>query len=171
MADTFAGHSPPFFLRKIDRGTRWLSALQTGIAKDVEEFFNDSQGRVSLWRVANDFELICVALAMNEGRDSLFETLDLLPIFETDLKTCSIDIQFNLGQSDCPPAARLHAEAIIANTSDALVLIQFLLNQKRNTARCSKGAMKLAVASQQEAGCFVANTNSTSCNCGEKRDP
>ena len=155
------------FVRKFIRPTPWIEALTTGDMTRVVEEFRDEDG-VSLWCVQSDKELRRVAIALNEGRDSFHESLDLLPILPEELRQIGIACTQTPGGTSCPPAAALHYEATM-DDSKRRGLLQVLLAAKRSLGRCTKGKMKRAASLSEEEGCFALKEDSTTCACGETR--
>jgi hypothetical protein len=159
---------PPVFIRSIARARVWTQALQTKQPSDAAELLYEPDDNVSLWRVQDDEELRRVALAINESRDSLRETLDLLPILPAELQDVGIDWDAELGETACPTAARLHFSAEI-NSEARLRLLQRLIEANRELLRCTGGKMRLAVELSAKDGCFTAVPESVECACGETR--
>jgi hypothetical protein len=156
------------FVRKVARASLWEEALDSGDVEKVISFLRDETGRVSLWRIGTDQELRRAAIALNEGRDSLKERLDLLAILPDELKQVEIRCTRTQGASDCPPAAALHYEADM-DEGECRRLLELLLAARRVLGRCTRGKMIQAVELSQREGCFAAAQDSSSCACGEFR--
>ena len=159
---------PPVFLRRVARARIWAKALETKQPSDASELLFEEDQSVSLWHVGNDEELRRVAMAINESRDSLRETLDLLPILPAELEEAGIKWISELGLTSCPTAAKLHYNAGIDDDARSS-LLQKLIAQGRRLVRCTGGKLREAVELSTGEGCFAVATNSIECACGEKR--
>jgi len=160
--------SRPAFVRKVARPPLWEESLNSGDVEKVISFLRDETGRVSLWLIGNDQELRRAAIALNEGRDSLDERLNLLVILPHELEQAEIRCARTPGASDCPPAAALHHDANM-DEGECRRLLKRLLAERRDLGKCTRGQMKQAVKLSQWEGCFAAAKDSSSCACGEFR--
>lgn len=159
---------PPVFLRSVARARIWTSAKQSKEPLLAADLLYEADNNVSLWKVSDDRELRRVAIAINESRDSLRETIDLLPITPSELTAAGIGFMPELGDSECPTAARLHYSAEI-DTDARLRLLRKLIDANRELLRCTGGKMKRAVQLSIEDQCFIPVPDSKQCACGEQR--
>jgi hypothetical protein len=156
----------PWLLRRIARPTPWKDALASGDTAPVKNYLQDSEGKVSLWRIENDLDLRRVAIAINESRDSFREKLEFLPILPAELTRLGVPFQNTPGETACPTAARLHYDADIDEDRGSK-LIGHLLQSGRELLRCSRGQMNVALSEAENDGCFAVSETSKSCKCGE----
>jgi hypothetical protein len=158
----------PAYLRKIGRASHWEGPLGSGDVADASQVLIESTGTTSLWHVNDDDDLRRVTIALNEGRSSFNERLDLLWIKPDELVTAGVIAQQTPGHTDCHHARDCHYDAQIdAHLAQALCGI--LLKAGRGLAKCSKADMKGACSVGLEEGCFPLDRDSRSCGCGATR--
>jgi len=160
--------SVPVFIRKVAKPADWSKARQLNDASLVADYLRDPTGQVSLWRVNNDLELRRVAIALNEGRDSLHERLLLLPILPAELESVGIDYMQNEGATECRAVVDLHYEAAI-DDAKRQNLLTCLLQKERDLGRCTESEMKTVEQISIDEGCFAAVHDSSLCGCGATR--
>ena len=161
-----SGAWEPLFLRKVARVSRW----DKGDLERAMNVFKDPEGEPSLWKVGNDTELRRVAIALNEGRNSLREPLQLLPIHQGDLEAAGIThIDQTSGERRCVAADSLHYVAKMTTKTIEKLCRHLLFVKKRQLGRCTKGQMRKALVLSIEEGCFSVAEESTNCKCGAAR--
>jgi hypothetical protein len=160
--------SRPVFLRKVRRPTPWIEAVENQEPSSLQDYLYESDGKVSLWHVQNDVDLLRAAIAANEGRSRFHEMIDFLPILPTELAEAGIISEQTAGETTCPTAARLHYDAQIS-LEDSRNIVLNLLKAQRSLLRCTTGEMKTAEQRALEDGCFAVSEQSESCKCGEVR--
>jgi hypothetical protein len=160
--------SRPVFLRKVRRPTPWIEAVENQESSSVQDYLYESDGKVSLWRVQDDLDLLRVAIAANEGRSSFHEMIDFLPILPAELAEAGIVSAQTAGETNCPTAARLHYDAEISLEGSRNIIVT-LLKARRLLLRCTTGEMNTAERRALEDGCFAVSEESESCKCGEVR--
>ncbi len=162
------GSREPFFLRKIARPTPWVQALASGDPSSVRAFLLEPDGKVSLWLVQNDVALRRVAIAVNEGRDSLQERITFLPILPIELESVGIKLAQTPGETNCEAARVLHFDASISEDASSQ-MVQMVLRAKRSVGTCTRGQMTKAIDDAQNDGCFAVVEDSLACRCGATR--
>lgn len=156
-------------VRKVTRASRWNKPLGEGKPEQAVDVFHDPCDRPSLWKVGSATELRRVAIALNEGRDSFSERLDLLVIYPEEFAASGASDPIQTpGYTACEVAASLHYEVGLTDES-TLVLCRNLMAAGRGLGKCTKAAMKKAATISRKEGCFSIATDSTSCKCGASR--
>ena len=154
----------PVFLRKVTRAKHWKDPCESDDATGASQVLLEDNGIVSVWFVSDDTDLRRVAIAMNEGRGSFHETLDLLPIQRDELKKIGVTASQTPGDTNCIAAQSLHHD-IRLTKSTAVKLCELLIADDRKLERCKRGEMKQAETQSIEDGCFATVPESRSCAC------
>jgi hypothetical protein len=122
----------------------------------------------SLWKIETDVGFRRVALAMNEGRSSLHEQIDLLPILPGLFEELRLHPFQYPGITDCPVASALHYEVKL-DAEARIRLAGALIHANVSTVRCKKSEMRDAENASSAEGCLTIPANSTCLACSVTR--
>lgn len=135
------GAKLPVLLRKLRKKSDWDATEPQSSSEKV--FGNESE--LSLYRVACDQDLWNVAVGLNSRRDSLYETLDLLPFYPEEFDSAGVSLMSTAGETECGCANELHFDFSSLSTT-LVTLCQQASSDNRVPVRLSKGIMKEIVS-------------------------
>jgi hypothetical protein len=158
----------PIFVRKITRRRHWEDALDQKNPQLGADVFKDESGSTSLWKIESDVGFRRVALAMNEGRGSLHEQIDLLAIVPRLFDELKLRPFQYPGITDCPVASALHYEVKL-DAEAQVRLAAALIQTKVSTIRCKKSDMRDAENASIADGCLTVPQNSKCLGCSASR--
>jgi|GEM_PF-2721646 len=166
-ASTLASGGHPFYVRKIDRRRHWRGDETMSVDDRVKTAATQvfpSDGKISVFLVANAYDLIRVAIGLNSVGPSLNEKLELLCITPDDLKHACLQLEQSPGDTKCLHANSLHYD--ILDDRDAIdCLVRLLISRDHKDRRLTKGKMKLAVEVAIKTGCHAIDSSACSCQC------
>ena len=147
------GIQPPVYIHKIARGSNWVieENVSDSIRHAVETIFKDSDYMYSFWLVGSDLDLYCVAASLNADRDAPNEQINFIWLTHNDLEVLGLTATQSQ-EGKCIYAQKLHYN-ILVEPNKAQELCSLLMKNKRESVRCTKGAMKLIVTHNLGRGC------------------
>ena len=177
------GDAGPFYIRKV--GPKWHWCGKPGQTNDerietvVRQVFPIDEGKISIFKVSNDVELIRVCAGFRLGCEHPRKEIRFLGMVERELAELSIEKDADEGTTKCLVADDLHYNIRPESEDQIRNLVRILVQQDSKSSRLklfSKDKVKFAISEAERVDCHAFREYSgvhslDPCDCEREGQP